>query len=453
MDPIVVECPNCGAALPPGDPKTGYACSYCGTQFRLQGARSAKTMAGIALTPQQLEQIAHALGRAEDPARNAALREAAERHQRRAVRIALTTTVLVAVGTMATAYFVSQVQVPPQLDALSGVADAIRNTTEKVVEPSFVWDDTTGPPEIVRDDDRTLVVGRTRSIPGDDELSVDAYDLATGRRAYRIGDLGTYSNAMQFVHFAVVGPDLVVTTPGGTLRVHDARDGSLRSETPLTDRVKDLCRDEEGNLFVAQLDERYFVRRPGSTRLEPLERPPRSCTWLRESARRRARTGKLLGSLGPPRRSSKKGPAIPKTRTLARFDAGKDGTVVIGVRHPGTAVPKAARFEGDEPVWTADIADVPLASIRDSDLLATMHDGRLFAVFGVGTDGWRMTALDAKTGARLWSIDLEPLFAVDWIDFLVAADDMVLVDRGSGLEVRRATDGTKAYVLGSLTYE
>ncbi|RMG94475.1 MAG: hypothetical protein D6705_16080, partial [Deltaproteobacteria bacterium] len=58
---LEVECPNCGASLPASDPPKGYRFTYCGTEFELRRARSAKTVARVRLSPDQLAELARSI--------------------------------------------------------------------------------------------------------------------------------------------------------------------------------------------------------------------------------------------------------------------------------------------------------------------------------------------------------------------------------------------------------
>ena len=54
MDLISVECPSCGARLPPKQPCGSYQCEYCNGQFNLEQAKKAQTQAGVMVDPKAL---------------------------------------------------------------------------------------------------------------------------------------------------------------------------------------------------------------------------------------------------------------------------------------------------------------------------------------------------------------------------------------------------------------
>ena len=87
---------------------------------------------------------------------------------------------------------------------------------------------------------------------------------------------------------------------------------------------------------------------------------------------------------------------------------------------------------------------------------ASEHDalggGRYLAIYGVGSAGWHLTALDAKDGTRLWDVTLRPLFAVDDIDSLVVTRQFAYVNRTSSLEIYDAATGKLLGTVGNDTY-
>ena len=56
-DLIAVQCPHCSASLPPQLACGHYECDYCGMRFKASESKSAKTQAGIRITPEQLARM------------------------------------------------------------------------------------------------------------------------------------------------------------------------------------------------------------------------------------------------------------------------------------------------------------------------------------------------------------------------------------------------------------
>ncbi len=447
MEPIEVECPNCGAALPGRDPTAGWTCRYCGTSFRVDRVRSAKTVAGVRLSPEQLAELARAIraGAGARPGPGPEAEAAPPPPLDKTTRAATTLAVVIGVGAALAGGAVAVYSLR------SGPAPVTLGNT--VFGPKFVWDDTRGPPLIHRAGGRALAINTTRDIPGDDGLYVDAFDLADGERVYHLGPFGTYAQNSQAVHLGLVGSALAVTTPTPSLEIFDPALGTKRSSTPLTDRVERFCPLEDGRVYFEQADERAFVIQRDSGDLVPADEVPAPCRRSRFPKARGRSDHKIRGAFVE-RRKFPDEPRIPGAKTLERFEDG-DRVVLVGVRDPGTPMPKAAAFDAKgAPLWQVEVADVPQASYRaDADLFAAVDEGRLYVLFGTGADGWRMTAIGTADGARLWSADLAPLFAVDSISFLLPVGESLLVGRLGGTEVWDARAGTRSYVLGSLTYE
>ena len=83
MELVQVECPNCGAKLPPRAPEGVFTCQYCSASFQARDVRSARTEAGRSLDAKELaraiveaqQELAHKQTRAQ--AQEAAATQAA----------------------------------------------------------------------------------------------------------------------------------------------------------------------------------------------------------------------------------------------------------------------------------------------------------------------------------------------------------------------------------------
>ncbi|RMG95483.1 MAG: hypothetical protein D6705_13500, partial [Deltaproteobacteria bacterium] len=278
-------------------------------------------------------------------------------------------------------------------------------------EGMALCDDTVSPPIVLEGDRSTRFLARLRLVEADDALVVRAFDASTGKAAYTVDDLGTYGTASRFVHMAVAGDDLLVTAPAPSLRILDVASGSLRRAIPLRDRSESLCTDpKKGRAHLELGDGGVFVVEDG--KLDAAERMPRGCRDRHELENDGRATGKLLGSFVETK-PLKGEPRLEGVKTLARCEDGDGRTVLVGTRAKGTAIPLAGAFEGEKMVWSGPIADVSFASLREDARLAAVERNALLSIFGAGQGGWRMTALDTRSGDRLWSVEVEPLFSVD----------------------------------------
>ena len=88
--------------------------------------------------------------------------------------------------------------------------------------------------------------------------------------------------------------------------------------------------------------------------------------------------------------------------------AGEDG-VLAGIKSPGTPIPLTIGFDPNTRTvrWTTTLASIA-PGMADSRYRITdrLAGGRYVAAHDIGGE-MRLTALDAKTGARLWDTRLE----------------------------------------------
>jgi hypothetical protein len=124
------------------------------------------------------------------------------------------------------------------------------------------------------------------------------------------------------------------------------------------------------------------------------------------------------------------------------------------VKSPGTPIPYALGFslKTRELSFQQVLPTVDPMTVRGSEH-AALTAGRYIAVYGVGSAGWHLTALDAKDGARLWDVALRSLFAVDHIEALVATAQFVYVNRTSSLDIYSASSGQLIGTVGNETYK
>ena len=495
MDLVSVECPSCGASLPPAEPTGGYECEYCGERFEIGRARGAKTMAGQQLS---VKELAHALAEAQRRmAQERAAAEARERAEHVAqaskspgVRIALAVALLVAIMGILVTVGVAVTVTSKVGDVASAVSGALEKAGAAMNHE--LWDDVGGPPEPVVIGGKPAVIGRTRNVTAGDKLFIDAYDLSSGERIWRIDGLGTYGTAYQHVRFGVVGDDLIVTDAEAKLHIHDLQSGARKRTVALTDKVEYVCTpgqarraagllalppskneggkrggqelvdpfsaarqtppEDEGRAWIEQIDERTFLLDPATGKLTEAKRPK----WCARSVH----DAKTLVSGAAPdaieARYARKvhTPKVKGVEIVRPFVVG-DRAVALAVKEPGTPVPRAIGYRpgAKKADWVVDVADVQPASVRNADPLGALDERRFVAVYGVGQDGWRMTALDATSGERLWSRALRPVFAVDDVESVTLTDAHVLLVHSTALEVFDAATGEPVRVIGSIQYE
>ncbi len=460
MQMLSLDCPKCGAHLPPKDPRGQVSCEYCGASFQAAQARGARTLAGQAIDPRQLAQmIADELRRQpnpqpvrpapppsiygpspEGPHLATARRGCAGVS---AVFVVIVTLVPVGLGL----FFSGVLAEIPGLSGVPGLGQVVESTEH------LLYDRAGGLPQPVEIGGKPALLCRTRKVMAGDELFVDAYDARSVNRLWRIGPLGTYTNAYQAVHFGASGSRLVVSDAEPSLHIHDLETGAELKSLALTDRVASVCAapPEQGKslVWIEQVDARTHLVDLEAMTMSEAPRPE----WCPDQGRARMWHEWTPGVDNVI--ATEEAPQVEGLRPEVAFVEG-DAGVVFGVKETGTAFPMMAGFDpGTKAVrYKQEIAAIDPGQVRPGSAEhAALHGGRFFTVYGSGSDFWHATAFDAESGARLWHTDLRPIFAVDSINGIKATADHVFVVRTSSLEVFSADAGELLGTIGKETYD
>jgi outer membrane protein assembly factor BamB len=421
-------------------------------------ARSAHTMAGVQVDVQQL---AAAIVQAQQQqqaqqqypqypqygqpqvnphAYQASIQQAqAAQHAARAgSRITLVVVGLSLLGTAVPAVIIA---------AQSGALDEVPGVTQIAEQVEhLLWDHVSGPPQFAEIGGKPAFIGRTRKVLDNDSLFIDAYDAKTVKRLWRIGPLGSYSDAYQAVHFAVVGDKVVVSDGKSQIHFHELASGELTKSISLTDKVEHLCVPPDGppnTVWVNQIDEKQNLLDIGTGKLT--ESPvPDGCFESKWDADRAADQA-LEDGVAP----------VVDGLEIERVLIDGEIGAALAVKSPGTPVPHVVGFDpADESVrWDEVLVSVDPGTIRNTDPWGALAGGRVVTLYGAGQDDWYLVGADAKTGARAWETKLRPLFAVDSINSVTANGDQVFVGRTSSLEVFDAASGKLLGTVGKETYD
>lgn len=416
-----LECPKCGAALTLEAGQQHVRCSYCGTNFQ---PAATPTQA-----PTQTPTRPH-----HDPA-------AAARVVRGVLVGSTLMGVLVVAGTFmlvgkagdaSRSSFGPAVTVP----AIPGLPVAPKSGGRTL------WDDNGGSPTPARIGDQDAVLGRVRASP-EDQLYIAAARADDAAPIYRVGPLGSYSDAYRATHFAVAGERLVVSDHRPQIHVHALATGEQLRSFPLSDRVEALCTSPDGaTVGVALVDERRHRLDLGALTLEE-GAPPKGCDLEKDPFRRKK---------DPP------GVKAPKVEGFTSYQLLREGELAVsnGYKAPGTAIPHAVGFDPKTGAqrWREVIPAVALAGVQErSNTHAALSAGRFVTVYRVGSEDTHVAAFDAASGARLWDRQLRPIFAVDAIDEVVATARHVFVVRTSSMDILDAATGEPRGTVGDETYD
>lgn len=427
---VSLDCPNCGAKLPPREETGRTTCDYCGATFETARAHHRPV--------------------------NTQPNPAAARVVAMVVAGTMVAGIGVAVAVVTSTQSAQQVyqqaleKIPGIPGPMGAPGDESRSKIPTPSKADFLWDEVGGPPTVAVIDGREHVIGRLRARPGD-ELHVAAFS-DTGEQRWRVGPFGTYSDGYRATHFAVADGRVAVTDFRGKLHLYDLQTGAQAQEIALTDRAEQLCMlqepGEKPRVWLSQVDEREFAVDMAAGALKD-EKLPKACE----------QQGRISFRDGDPQ--SRRPDRVRKAPKVEGFDVEGvhiDGDIGVarGVKSPGTAYPMVVGFDpGSRAVrWKSPTAAVDLASVRERD---NAHDalaaGRYFATYGEGQEYWHLTAFDAKTGDRLWDHRLRSIFAVDWLYGLKATEKNLFLVRMSSVEVHDAATGALKATIGDESYD
>lgn len=444
MELISVDCPNCGATLPPQEPGGHYRCTYCGGEFRIDQAKKAQTQAGVAIDP-------HALAEAIIAAQRKAAEQAKPQahpqqtwidpvpvHQRPPQPTAKGSGCrpIVLIGVLAAAG--------------AGVAGFLVLRGKGVFE-NVLWDNVAGPPQVVQVNGESAVVGRTRAVGSTDHLYCGVYD-PDGDKIWRTESLGTYSAGYQSTFCGAIGDAMIVTTQTAQVHIHDLTSGDLRKTIELSDAVDYLCVPQDPKqatqAWIKQIDEREHLLDIATGQLTPSPQPD----WCFES--RHEAEERLQGGGSWADAHAEGAPEVPGVKVEFVFVRDGHG-VALGHTEPGTKVPTAVAFDPatKQIAWQQAIPSVAKATLRDTDKYGAIAGDKFIATYGAGQDDWYITALDLATGKRVWETKLRPIFAVDSLNGLVASSTHAYLVRTSSLEIFDVETGKLTGTIGKETYD
>lgn len=408
MKLVRLQCTQCGAQLPEQKESGSYVCSYCGCRFQSTGHNQAQ----------------------EKPAPPVI---ASAQSKKSAPRIVSLLSIVSGLVPLAIGGVVMYKVMGPSLKgSISGA---------RLGSPlRALWDSVGGPPVPVSIGGKEAVIGRMRL--SEDELHIVATDSATGQPLWKVGPLGTYGEGYQVTHFAVSQEKnrVVITDARGAVRICELQSGRELKRVPLPDRATNVCASDPAKVSVAVMDGHHIEIELESLTFREAPLPPgcdpRHRTWRNRDVDQRVRRPSLRG--------------FDVTDAHAEGELG----VAAAVKSPGTPIPYAIGFtpQSREVRWKQLLPTVEPMSVRPSEWDG-LAGGRYVAVYGVGSAGWHLTALDARDGARLWDVELRPLFAVDHVESLVLGPRYAYVNRTSSLEIFDATTGKLAGTVGNETYK
>jgi hypothetical protein len=440
-DLISVQCPSCGASLPPSQPCGSYQCVYCGSRFEVAQVRAATNVHGASV---DVGALAREFGRP----------------QRSGVGIVIAVVILVTVLMIAgisiavimlmrdvtnktfeviTTLPTVEVPTPSRAPAIPRIEPT--PTPAEPAEPAErIWVSSPfgrGPAFVTGDGEALLVARMRRRNPGDD-LLVDAYRVADGQRVWRFESGATYSDGLARVRYAVEGSVVLVSDHRAQVHVLDGSSGATLATVTLGDHFDDFCRTRD-DLFVRAKD-RQLWRFDGDSLVVQTE-AVRDCgrapaivpdyLFERDASGRRPAQKRLDGS---------------DTDWTRAFEHGS-ATLLFGQRYPGTPVARVGRLEGQTLAWVTDVPAGSLLEVGD-DMARAISDGRQIYVAHSDTQrAWQLTAIDGDDGSRRWSTAIPLRGSVVDLEAMAVLDETVVVCGSRRLDAYAAATGELRWSL------
>jgi hypothetical protein len=291
-------------------------------------------------------------------------------------------------------------------------------------------------------------VGTYQLLEGSDtEIYVGAFAGSDFERLWKVGSLGTLSDAINNTHVAVAGDAVVITDYRAAVHVRALATGEELAELTLSDRAKDLCASPDGDAVWIQVADENNVRvsLPAAT-AEPAPRPdwcppPPTATddcWMDTFFQKRLSHATCRGP-------ENEIDAFAVEYVLEDGDA----RVALGHKDPGTRVPMAAGLGPlDDVTWKRAIPEADVARVSEGTPdLADLAGGRLVTQYEVG-DRWHLVALDAATGDTAWDVVIPRSEDGSEAQFMTVTDRRVYLPHWTWLEVFDAPTGKHLGTVG-----
>jgi hypothetical protein len=447
---VSVQCPSCGADLPPSRPCGSYLCAYCGSRFEVAQVRSAKTVHGASV---DIGQLAQGI-------------EPAARGTLVVVLVIVGLMVVLVIGGITAAIFMvtrevtaslEAVTTPPQVESppprpprkSPAKTKAKEPAAEPPPRPERAWVSSPfgGAPAFWAEKGSALVIARMRR-RDPDTLVVDAYRVVDGERVWRFDPGATYSEGSTPVRYATAREVVLVSDHRAQVHVLDGGTGELLSKVTLGDHFDGFCPVEEG-LFVRSKDQQTWRLEDKS--LEPYTERVRGCgqtkvvmpdhLYERDGIGRRPEHKRIEGSDTDWTRAFEVRSGLLATNR---------STLLFGQRYPGTKVARVGRLDGDGTglAWVTDVPEGSLLEIGD-ELARAISDGkRVYVAHASGKRQWQLTAIDVEGGGRVWSIAIPIEGSVINLEAMAVLDETVVVCGRDEIDAYEAATGVHRWSLG-----
>lgn len=405
-----MQCPRCGADVPvPPLGARSVRCEYCGNESRIVEPEGKKK-----LTPEEVAKIDIRVVPPTAPA------PVPTRPPPKGSPVLVVLVLVVLVGAVAGAAVLLKSTVP----GLPGGDD-------------FQWRETPVVANVDGDGVEDFV--GTYATRGDDyPIYLAAFSGATQKQLWRYGPLGKNSSELRY---AAAGSTIVLTDITPKLHLLDATTGKEKSSLLLSDRTDEICTTVGANtIWIRTVDDKQTSIDLTTGAASPAPRP--------ETCPKPAFDCDFHGIARCTEDSV--APAVEGFDPDYVLFEGTDA-VALGSKSPGTAIPMAVGFDLKTKTvrWKKNLVPNP-PSQWDSRLHAAgLEQGRLVASYQQA-DGKaeHLTALDAKTGAPQWDVEV-PHSDVSSGDAMTVSPNRVYFPHWTYLDVFDAKTGAHIATLGA----
>jgi hypothetical protein len=429
------KCPHCSGNLPPLGDSEKVTCEYCGYEFDVRhtteqpvapapaakkGFPKSGKPAFARPKPPRLERTpvsAPVTARAPTPV----VVPAATRGIRAIGCLAVLVPLIAVVGSGAFSW-------------LRTMPGASIPSLSAIVEPAYTFHRTVGFFQANADgvEDVAMIV---RTVLSGDDMHLVMFDGATGHELWKVGELGSYTQGYQYTYAAVAERRVMLTDFRGQVRLFDLGTGAPIAAFALPDRAKALCAGQKpGQVrLTLQNGSKFIFDIPsgagGAPEVVELGEP--TCVAPPDLAIPQA---------------FEAGVSIPGLEEPQRMVQG-DLRVAVGRRSSGVRVPMAVGLaaDGQTPVWTMIVPTVAETMVDESGsdaLRCGLGAGRLYCAYSLTSEGARIAAFDARTGARLWETEFRGWASSVDVDALRVGPNRLVIEQFGEAELFDAATGS-----------
>lgn len=278
-------------------------------------------------------------------------------------------------------------------------------------------------------------------------LFVGGFSGATFQRIWKAGPYGTLSEGAGSTHFTVVGDRVAVADFRSTLHVLDVTTGKELRSVRLSDRARNICSplDTRKQVWIELADRNHQIVDLESGKSEAAATRPAWCRSGGDAFRSCAGTRAACDD---------EDRSAPKRGGLRVDLIFTDGNTTVATAHkePGTPIPMALGLDATKKnvTWTAAVPADPAATTGGMDRgTGDLAAGRFFTSYELGgVQGSRLVSFDAKSGARVWDVQVTRSESGSGVEGLAATATRVYVPHWTWLDVHDAASGKLLGTVG-----